>query len=455
MNKSIVKKTIAITLLLCALCNVSLFADEAKVTVLTVEDAVAYALENSRTLQSAVIDLEIKTRAKNNAWNVFIPSVQVTGTMSRSNEVNGMMDSIMTMINPYYTPTEKNPWTAVGGLSANLNLSLALIDGIRATKANYEAGLITWDKTLKETELNVRKMFYALLLQQESLLLQTKSLANAQQRVKQAEANYKNGIIPELSLLQAQVSFENQKPVVLKQAQSLQQQLDLFAFLIGLPSESIIQLEGKIQPTFIEELNADELITKHMEYRLDLEALEKNIELLKISKAASEKQIYTPALALSYSFQPVVSDIEKNWLDNDNWSDNGSFSATLAWNLTNMLPFSSARQKVKDTKAQITQLELTFETVRLNAEMEIRKLVDSLDQSKSAIEASKQSIALAQKSYDLTVIAYQNGTTELLDLRDAENQLNQAKLGLASEQYNYLSGLLDLEYSLNTKLGDK
>ncbi len=444
MNKSIVRKTIAFTLLFCALCNVSLFAEAGAVTVLTVEDAVAYALDNSRTLQSAVIDLEIKTRAKNNAWNVFIPSVQATGTMSRSNEV---------MYNPM--PTEKDHWTAVGGVSANLNLSLALIDGIRATKANYEAGLLTWDQTVKETELNVRKMFYALLLQQESLLLQTKSLANAQQRVKQAEVNYRNGIIPELSLLQTQVSFENQKPVVLKQAQSLQQQLDMFAFLIGLPSDSIIQLEGKIEPTFVEELKAEDLIAKHMQYRLDLGALEKNIELLNISKSASEKQIYTPALALSYSFQPVVTDIKENWFDNDNWNDNGSFSVTLAWNLTNMLPFSSARQKVTDTKAQITQLELTLGTLQLNAEMEIRKLVDSLNQSKSAIEASRQSITLAQKSYDLTVIAYQNGTTELLDLRDAENQLNQAKLGLASEQYNYLSGLLDLEYSLNTKLGEK
>lgn len=452
------RKTIAFTLLFCALCNVSLFADAGGVTVLTVEDAVAYALDNSRTLQSAVIDLEIKTRAKNNAWNVFIPSVQATGTMSRSNEVSGMMDSIMKIMNPAYTPadpTEKDHWTAVGGVSANLNLSLALIDGIRATKANYEAGLLTWDQTVKETELNVRKMFYALLLQQESLLLQTKSLANAQQRVRQAEVNYRNGIIPELSLLQTQVSFENQKPVVLKQAQSLQQQLDMFAFLIGLPSDSIIQLEGKIEPTFVEELKAEDLIAKHMQYRLDLGALEKNIELLNISKSASEKQIYTPALALSYSFQPVVTDIKENWFDNDNWNDNGSFSVTLAWNLTNMLPFSSARQKVTDTKAQITQLELTLGTLQLNAEMEIRKLVDSLNQSKSAIEASRQSITLAQKSYDLTVIAYQNGTTELLDLRDAENQLNQAKLGLASEQYNYLSGLLDLEYSLNTKLGEK
>ena len=54
----------------------------------------------------------------------------------------------------------------------------------------------------------------------------------------------------------------------------------------------------------------------------------------------------------------------------------------------------------------------------------------------------------------MTLASYRNGTSELLDLRDAEDQLNQAKLGLANEKYNYLSGLLDLEYMLNTNLSD-
>jgi outer membrane protein TolC len=52
----------------------------------------------------------------------------------------------------------------------------------------------------------------------------------------------------------------------------------------------------------------------------------------------------------------------------------------------------------------------------------------------------------------MTSIAYRNGTTELLDVREAETQLNQAKLALASEKFNYLSGLLDLEFAINTKL---
>jgi outer membrane protein TolC len=48
--------------------------------------------------------------------------------------------------------------------------------------------------------------------------------------------------------------------------------------------------------------------------------------------------------------------------------------------------------------------------------------------------------------------AYKSGTKELLDVRDAESQMNQAELGLLNEKYTYLSALLDLEYAVNTKL---
>ena len=422
--------------------------------ILTVEEAVNYAKENSRSLKSANIDLQIKKRAKNFSWNVLVPSVQATGTMSRSNEVTNTMDAIMSAINPYYQPTEIEPsdhWKAIGGLTASLNLSVALIDGIRASFANYEAGLITWEQTYKETELNIRKMFYALLLQQESLNLQKTTLANAKNRFEQAKINFRNGLIPELSLLQTEVTYENQKPAIVKQEQALKEQLDTFAFLLGIPQGTEIALSGEITPDFVE-LNPQELYQKYMENNLEIALFKKNLEMMKINYSAQNLQIYTPAVSLSYGWQPVLSDITSDWGDKDNWFDNGSFSVTLAWNITNMLPFSASSLKVQDLKNNIEQMNLNLINLEENAKMKINNLVNVLNQSRAAIESSNRNISLAQKSYDMTSIAYRNGTTELLDVREAETQLNQAKLALASEKFNYLAGLLDLEFAINSKL---
>jgi outer membrane protein TolC len=433
--------------------------DADKVMNLTVEQAVDYANQNSKTLKSSAIDLEMKRRANSFKWNQLLPAVNVTGTISRSNEKvdtsAAMMEGIAGMLGmPAPAPaeiTESDHWMVVGNVGISWNFSFALIDGLRLIKKQYEAGQITWDQTVRQNELQIRKLFYGLLLQQESLNLQKKSLENARLRAEQARVNYRNGLIPELTLLQSQVAYENARPNILKQEQALNQQLDLFGFMLGIPAGTKISLEGEINPSFVD-LNPDELISLYAQNHPDILSLQKNLEILNLNLSVQNMQAYTPALQLSWGFQPVVSDISSNWIDT--YMDNGAFSATLAWNLTNLLPFSTNRQSARDTKDNIRKLELSLETLIEKTELDIRTQVDALAQSQAAIEASAGNIQLAQRSYDMTLVAYRNGTVELLDVRDAENQLNQAKLGLVNEKFNYLSGLLDLEYTLNTKLVD-
>lgn len=421
---------------------------EEPVVRLTIEQAVDYARENSKTLQSSAIDLEIKKRASSYSWNQFMPSVQVTGTMSRKNEVTPISIPGITMP-PQPDPTEADHWTAVGGVSVSWNFSAAMIESIRLAKRDYEAGLISWDQTLRQTELQIEKLFYGLLLQEESLKIQQDSLENARLRMEQARINYLNGLIPELSYIQAQVSYQNMKPSVMKQEQLLKQQLDMFGFLIGLPTGIKIELEGAIEPPRIE-LVAQDLVDISMENNPDILLLNKNLEILKLTYSMQNLQTYIPSLSLSWGFQPVVSDIQENWIDN--YTDGGSFSATLVWNLTNMLPFSANQQKAKDTKDNIRKMELSLETLKENTALNIRTQIDNLNQAWANIEAASGNITLAQKSYDMNVTSYQNGTRELLDVKDAESQLNQAKLGLINSKYEYLTGLLDLEYSLNIDL---
>lgn len=444
------KKSLSLTIFLVMIIAVSF----AQPIVLTIDKAADYAIENSKTLKSAAIDLEIAKTKKNTAWNVVVPTVQVTGTMSRSTEVNNSMSAIMQMINPSYVPeeiTESDHWVAVGGVSANLNLSFALIKAYQITVANYEAGLITWEQTVKQTKRDVKKMFYSLLLLQENLKLQQTMLENARQRMIQAQTSYKNGQVPELSYLQAQVAYENKLPGVIEMEQMVKQQFDMFCFVLGMPYGTQIALEGSIEPSFYS-VNAEELINKHLYNRLDIKSFNKNLQILNDSLTATKLQIFTPALAVSYSFQPMLSDVTGEWFNSDSWRDNGSFSVTLAWNLTNMLPFSSNSVGMKETKKSIEKMELTYATVLQNAEIEIHTLVDKLEKSQAAIEAGLSSVELAQKAYNMTLTAFKNGTTEYLDVKDAESQLAQAKLGLMNERYTYMTGILDLEYAINSEL---
>lgn len=438
--------------------SIAVSAQEAKENeqsvTLTVDQAVEYALKNSRTLKTADIDLEIKKRAGDNAWNVFLPNVQLSGTVVRTNDISSTLEQTNSTLalarQPLMTETEKMHWALAGNIGVSWNFSMAYIQQIKASKAEYEAGKITYEQSLKETKTNVQKLFYGLLLQQESLAIQKNSLANARQRAEQAETNYKNGLVPELSLLQAQVSYENMRPDVKKAERELKQQIDTFAFLLGLPVGTEIKLAGSITTEYID-ANYEKLIEQYGSSSLDIKSLEKNIEIVELNCKALKLSAYTPALALSWGYQPTGSGFN----DFDEFNDKGSLSLTVAWNLTNILPWSSTQQQIKTLNANLEKLQISKEMLLENKRIEVRKACNTLQEAREQITNMGRNIELAERSYYSTLKAYRNGTRELLDLRDAENQLNQAKLGLAAQKFNYISALLDLENTLDISLTAK
>ncbi|MCH5290072.1 MAG: TolC family protein, partial [Treponema sp.] len=426
-----------------------------KVT-LTVQQAVDYALENSRTLKSAQIDLEMKDRAAKYGWNILLPSMSVSGTMSRANEYNPS-NSIMTRKTDF--DSEEERWNTIGNVSLGWNFSAAMVQQIRASKLAFETGKITWEQSQIDTTVQIRKLFYALLLQQESLKIQQTTLENSRQRAEQAQTNYRNGNVPEISYLQAEVAYQNLIPDVEQAEREIARSFDTFAFLLGFPVGTEVELVGEIAPTYID-ANSDDLLARYGGNNLDIQSLQSNIEQLKLNLSALDLATWTPALVVNFALNPVYVGSKGAWHffgdlgKDEKWYDSGSLSFTLAWNITNMLPWSANRQQAADVRANLTKLELTMETLRENQKMEVRKAVDTLNQAREQIDAMGRNVTLAQRAYEMSARSYRNGTTELLDLRDAENSLNQAKLGQLNQQYNYICALMDLEKSLNVVLSE-
>ena len=490
MNKTKWKKTLA--LFITAL-SFALYAQDASAAgesttnaegeknekvVLTVEEAVNYALENNKSLKSSAIDLEIKKRAAQYGWNTLLPSAGISATAARTttnSTYNSISSSVIqgarlgaleksngqmplpeaaydaTVKAAGFEDTEKLHWAMVlPSISLGWNFNLAMIDSIKAAKVQYEQGQITWEQAQRDMEVNVRKLFYGILLSQENLAIQQEKLDNAQERYNQALINYRNGLVPEMSVLNAQVTYENQKPTVMSTEQSLRQTMDTFAFLLGFPFGTEIELDGSIETAYVT-VDADELVEKYLEENKDIASLKKNIELLKISLNAKQLSTFTPSLSVNYSFSPTAY-AAGEWADNFADADTGSLSFTLVYsNLLDMLPFSANMQSLKDTKQQLSQAELGLEQLIQNTEIEIHTLVGNLHKCEANIQAMEKAVGLAKKAYESTLKAYNSGTTELLEVQEAENSYNQARLGLSNEKNNYISALLDLETKLNIK----
>ena len=478
-----------------------LFAQESQVNeklVLTVEESVKLALENNKTLKSSAIDLEIQKRASDYSWNSLLPGLQLSGSLARSNNkdsvistienslnsdkygkvidavtgtfrvtnnANQALDAGVAVMNNYpsassvisdtYGSEEAAMWHPVGSLSVSWAFNAALIEQISLSKKQYEAGKISYEQSVKEMETNIRKLFYGILLQQENLNIQIDSLNNAKARYEQALINYRNGLVPELQVLNSQVSYENQKPTVLSLEQQIIQQKNTFAFLLGIPFGKEIELSGTIDVEYID-VDAHKLYQEYCDNSLEIQNIKKQIEVAQSGLTAQRLSTFTPSLSVNWGLQPTVMNITKNWFDKDNFSDNGNLTLTLVYpNIIDMLPFSANMQKIKDTQQNIEKAQLGLSQMEQNMEIEVHKLVDNLNKSRENIKAMERNVELAQKAYDSTLRAYNSGTQELLAVKDSESSLNQSRLGLMNEKYNYISAVLDLETKLNIKLQNK
>lgn len=439
----------------------------------TIEDAVKYALENSKSLKSSAIDLEIAKRGKAFSWNTFMPSLGAQTTAVRitdSSTYDTVHDSVIsaarlgaleagtplppsayesTVKGAGFEDNEDMHWAWVWGLDAGWTFNAAMISGIKVAAIQYEQGKITFAQKQQELETNIRKMFNGLLVEQMSLDIEIDKLNNARARFEQANKNYNAGMVPEVQKLSAQVQYENQKPAVKSAQFKLKQDLDTLAFLMGFPYGKDIKLVGSINVSYID-LDANKVFKEYIDNNLEIQSLKKNIDLLKVSLQASRFKTFIPSLVIDYALTPNIY-AAGDWADE--LSDKGKLSFTLAYqNVLDMLPCSAEMQKAKDTKQQIKKAQLGLEQLYQNSEIEVHTFVDNLEKCKQNIESMQRNIDLAQTAYNASLRGYNAGRIELLDLRDAENTLNQTKLGLMSEKMNYQNAVLDLENKLNTKI---
>jgi outer membrane protein TolC len=409
---------------------------------LDADTAVRIALENNLDLQSTRIDLQTAARNRENAWNQYLPAVSASASLIRSNEA------------PTTAAGEMSPWNINFSARASLSLTSAAIYSTRGTLLDYQAGLITFETAEKRLERDVRKAFYSLILARESIELAEMELATAVSNYEQTLKNYEAGLLPRLQVLSAQVAAENLGPALESKKLSYTTGLMGFKTLIGLDSEEDIILEGSIDSD-VYGFNGRELSSRFVENRLDIQALSKTIETLENTRKIQTLSGLSPTLSLSASWSPGLNDpFASGWFGAGAWSDSGQIALSVSVPLSGFIPGSSTRTQLAAIDDSIEKARLSLGQARRQGKNEIESIALQLDKSLRSIRALEMNVSLAQEAYDLTEEAYKAGTEQLLAVQGASDDLQEAKLALLQEKYNYLCGLLDLEYALNTTLNE-
>ena len=77
----------------------------------------------------------------------------------------------------------------------------------------------------------------------------------------------------------------------------------------------------------------------------------------------------------------------------------------------------------------------------------------SIQQSQSSIKYKQANVELAQKTYEMTLEAYNRGTKDLLNLQNANNSLLSAQVSLNNEILTLSKLILNLENSIGAEFG--
>ena len=421
------KKLLTVVVLIVCLTG-TLFARD-----LSLDDAVSIALKENLQIKNAQVDLRMSDVAYIYSYNTLLPTANATATFTQQNEVSG---------------SPNRPVAFTYGISGSWTFNPAMITSIRIAYQNYKNGQITYSQACDQMKQNIRKLYFALVLQQKSLDIQKATLQAQKARYIQAQRDWENGYIPEVALLQSRVAYENAKPTLEQAEISLDASKRQFAFLLGLDTEEELNLTTEIDHAFID-MDADKALST-IEERYDIKSVELQEKLIKMQKEALIESTFLPSIVLNASWQPYLFDINKK--GKDYWVDGGSMSGTVAWNLSNLLPTSGQYKSLSDINNGLKKIENGKEMAYENARIEILNLIDKLNQAKTTLLSSEGTVELAQANFDAREQSYIAGTSDFLDLQDAENQLSQAKLGRLSNQYNYITALIDLEYATGQQI---
>jgi len=436
---------------------------------LSPDEAVDRAIKNNLSLESSRTGLSTKKRTSDYSWNQFIPSVTLGGSLIRDNtastvsgffpvDIANLAGSLFPVppgmfyvVTPY--SVEAPQWHIAGTVQMSLTLSAAMFENMRRLRLDYEGGLLSYEKAKLQLERDIRKAYHNMLLLQENIALLRMSFENVERQVQMAQANYNAGLAPELTYLQARVARENMRPTIDQAENGLKLSLAQFAMYLGLDYNTPFELIPAEQSTDFIPLDVSEMISKASGGKPDIQELRQTILML---QSARKAQLYslTPSLSINWSLMPTfMKDPWKDSWSKGNWSDRGSLTITLGLRLHSLIPFSQDFQAIKNLDDQITSANIGLAQMINGTEIEIYNTVLALEKTRVSSQAQAQTITLAEQSYRLTEQAYRAGLQDYFQVQSAEQSLRQARVQMLEQQFNYLNGLIDLEYSIGVPFG--
>jgi outer membrane protein TolC len=396
-----------IYLLVCTLLSVRLFAQEKPIQSFSLKQAVEFAKKNNYALKNNQLDVLAAQKKVKEILSSGLPQVSATG-----NFINNT--TIATQVLPNFL---KPTFVQLGMPGANDG---GFLMGVKAAKEYVALAEINVNRGNIETEVNVSKAYYAVLLLQTNVKLLTTNLETLTKAKGDMEKLYKAGLVEK-------TDFDR---ITLQQST-----IDVTRSKIA-DQQRIASMILKLQTVAVES-KAD--YNKRTEYQL----LNQSIKLNTLDKKRYQYG-YAPSLV-------AIAATQRNTFGS-NFSDLGNtwFPGTY-WGLNLSIPIFDGLRKsaqIQQSKINITKAENDKKTMENVIEQQVLQSKLTFLRTGEQLAIQEKNMTLAQDIYDRVQLKYKNGVGSSLELTISQNDLETARTNYLSTVYDYFVAQLELRKAM-------
>jgi outer membrane protein len=414
------KNIIAFLLLL--LCGPWVYCQD----VLTIQDAVAIALENNFEIKIAKNSLSIDKVNVSEGNAGMLPSltgsfidnnrIQNTSQTLQSGQVNSLKDAKNNSMN-YGVSLD---WTVFDGLRM-----FARYDQLKELQKLGEA-------KLKQTILSkigaVNATYFDLVQQQQQLIAIDSTLLISTQRLKLAENRFKIGKASKLEVLNAQVDLNTDKVALLRQKELYANtKIKLNQILARDAQTSFSVLNDVIvdNSLILNELND---LAKKQNPQLQSQIIAKNISELQLKQVKAARY---PVISLNsgFNFQNTESSLGFT-TESSARGFNYGFTATL-----NIFDGFAQNRNEKITKLEIENTKLAIEQQTQALESQLSTFYQTYLTNLELVTLEENNEAIAKQNLAITIDKLKIGTITTIEFRAAQLNYVNARVRNSNAQY--------------------
>ena len=289
--------------------------------------------------------------------------------------------------------------------------------------------------------LDVTQAYYDAALADRLVSITDASFTQTENVLRQVSLNKNVGNVSEFELLRAQVTRDNQRPLVIQRRSEREVAYLRLKQLLNIPLEQTVSLTTAIDN--VDDVPAGIRLTglrvgsaeapdtasgNRAAVRQASEAVRAQHELVRVAKAQR-----FPSISLSSQYGAVAYPL--NGLPGSN-----DFRANWTIGVSTQIPiFTGGRIRGDELVAQgnLSEARARLQQVREFAALDARVALNALNQARSSWEASRGTAEQASRAYQIAEVRYREGISTQLELNDSRILLEQATMNRALAARNF------------------